>query len=469
MNEVYLCLLKKGNTEEFRKSTSSLLQCLSRDLLLNDSSITESKYLNQYIYQIAGIEKEENNEIREIIEEIILCHLELDCLVEELRNIIKNKRKFYPFSFFRQMNIENKSNINLLSNKRKSSVDKPDLSPQRDLDKNFKLEKYFKPLHKAESKDTKHHDEKKYTFKSSILDPKLNLASKFDQYANCEQVNINPSDVSYATFAEKSKSTPAELSLSKQSSILYCNNSNSVPFSVYENSRTLNETISIKRPLKFSTPAFYNTAAKSSVSSNLNYSVSEFSNDVLMSSLNKFDMDLNSQLSVTSRKGINSLLATRKKEISTKKTPHLRLSSNKKRKQRDGFFDKYSRSKNGSNNKIKPRNENYNNLNIPKEEEKLKFKKIMKKEFYQNLKYIDKSPDVLEQKALEAVQGKTTAESKKKNSKPNSRSLSVTDDEVLVYQTPVKSGIIKKSGGASPSPITTRKNLFNLFNQTGHL
>lgn len=52
-----------------------------------------------------------------------------------------------------------------------------------------------------------------------------------------------------------------------------------------------------------------------------------------------------------------------------------------------------------------------------------------------------------------------------------SRSVSLTDDEILAYQTPVKTiGLLGKSGlngsGVKTSPgATTRKNLFNLFNQ----
>jgi hypothetical protein len=149
--------------------------------------------------------------------------------------------------------------------------------------------------------------------------------------------------------------------------------------------------------------------------------------------------------------------------------------------------------------------------NKVKKNDRKKLKSILDGSFYNKQNYLIKSPDAVEKKLSDVNFEKTrdSTEKNKENTRHNddtpisdnkllnskrhsermeerrltravakkeefqvkrattrSAEKSVTDDEVLVYQTPIKTNQVISLGSLKTSPgITTRKNLYNLFQQ----
>jgi hypothetical protein len=485
-------------------------QCLGILYNLRQELIGLPNFIKEVIFAIPNFE--DYSSLIKLIQNI-LHELEIDEeFLCELDKHIKSKKKTF-LSLFRDLSASGisknvsataetaghnrKLNSNILANRRRTSMDKSDPSLERDHKedskwKNLKIDSYFG------KGETKHkNNDKKFTYDSSLFNTKINLSSTFNQFPKSKDKSITlrldsvksyvpeplhlQSDLSYETFAEKIKNSPSRRSLSNKSSLQMeiNHNSNTTPFSVCENSKTIMET-TIKRPMNIWNSGSagggnlnFSSAKSTNFSqvSNSNVSMFSFNPSFLMKSAsnvksyNDGESSQNSSLMNTSSSlrarsggfGINSLLLKKIQDIpKTKKSQQSRNLSNKKKKIKEksmileNFKEKCSKGHSAKKNE---------NSDLNKEDkQKNNLKNLVNKKFYDNLKFIEKSPDQAQDFLNHKVQ------------RNRSRSMSGTDDEVLVYQTPVKvNTVVKKTtGGVPPSPkTTTRKNLYDLFNQIG--
>jgi hypothetical protein len=459
--------------------------------------------------------------------EDVMVDLEFDDqFMNELKVIIRKKDKNF-MKLWLGLKIDNKPklpvirppieennrklNSNILANRRRTtSWDKSEISPERQEKedakwKNQRIDNFFKggsskvKITKSRGSST----DKITKFNTQLINTKINLNNKFNQFPKTtkqnnivlkidsvktyipEPLNLQ-SELSYETFAEKIKNnSPSRHSHSNKSSLNLTNphiemnhNSNTTPFSVVENSRTFQDT-TMKKPISVVNVSsgynynnnnnFFSSAKSTNLSCVSTSNVAEFSfgkypsntSNAKSQDSERSNSILNSMSSSRTRSfGINSILAT-KSLPKTKKTRNGKNLSDKKKKIKEKsviietFKEKCD--KNNCNSLFAKKCEN-SDIN-KQDKEKNIFKSMINKKFYDNLKFTQKSPDPVAQK-----EASTEFLNQKK---PRSRGASVDDDDVLVYQTPIKANtIIKKTNEVTPSPqATTRKNLYNLFNQ----
>lgn len=531
VHEIFIYILsakQKSDEKQCRLKIENGFTCLGIAFNASGDLSGRQDFIKEVIYETPQIE--EYPSLIKIMEDV-MGDLEFDDdYLKQLRENTKKKDKIF-MKLWTGLKVDNednkqklnikphleennrKLNSNILTNRRRTgSWDKSDFTPERQEKedakwKNQRIDNYFKggSINVKKTRSKGNSIERITEFDSKLINTKINLNNKFNQFPKSTKdskgnivLNISTSnksfipetlnlqsDLSYETFAEKIKNnSPSRHSLSNKSSLNLTNphvdinhNSNMTPLSM-ENSKTFQDT-TIKRPINISNfSGVYNfsnnnnffSSAKSTTFSHVSGSnITDFSfkkNYSSISNAKSQDSDRSNSLvnSISSSRtrgfGINSILAS-KSLPKTKKTRNSKIFSDKKRKNKDKsviietFKEKCDKNNCNSVFLKKSENSDFNR----QEKEKDIFKSMVNKKFYDNLKFTQKSPDVITQKE----QIKEFLSQKK----PRSRGNSVDEDEIIVYQTPIKSNTLnKKTNEITPSPnATTRKNLYNLFNQ----
>jgi hypothetical protein len=498
-NQIFLSILKDEETE--KSKLLNALQCL--EILAScrgEVGFLRHNFLVNIVYEIPEIEN--CKKVREDIEYVLKCLEFDDDALKNFKNTMEAKRQLSVKNVFLvstgATHIHN-TQTNQQITKRKASYDKNDNSVDKDYDEknNFRLEKYFKTI------------DDKYTFnsdvlKSSIFSKSSGNNNKLKKIQNTLQNNYEISDFIKNSSIQSTKNSTRnspKSQKSKLSSHLSESRHNSQIFN--ENSQMscigYSYDSTMKRPLNYNSQ--FISSAKSA-SSQFSFNPRSYNSN---QNVTDFNSNYCSDLSKTRSGsiGINSVLATKLG------TFHVSTQDKKKKpKEKVQLIQKLFEKIPKSNSK----------LSESKKDRKKSLKNAINKKFYKNQEASDEKIDqeivaniplqnenissniVTEQdtsllgqkrqsdnKPSKSNKGSKTknptkdsksktgpkirAESKRNicstscisSTEKRERKASFTDDEILVYATPIKTQNpvpINKSPG-----VTTRKNLYNLFQQ----
>lgn len=139
INDIYLAVLTPKmfyDSQKGEKNILSSLKCLNLSLIVIGINLAESKFLSSLIYQIPGLETDENQIIRNMFEKELSKQVYLPgYYIKNLNKLIGDKRKFYPPTLAQTMN--NKNKISKREPKKLSQKTSGNMN-------NNKIETYFK-------------------------------------------------------------------------------------------------------------------------------------------------------------------------------------------------------------------------------------------------------------------------------------------------------------------------------------